>query len=246
MTSVYTWQRQLATAPDIAPTAATTGGQVTNDVFNRANQKYLSGFDQPQIFNISLNYTVPAWKSGKGLALKTASWVLRDWTLGTFLNYSSGLPIAAPAAQNQLATLLFRGTFANRVAGQPLFSQDLNCHCFDPNKDFVLNPSAWSQPAAGQWGTSAAYYNDYRYQRRPSENMAFGRTFRVKERATLNVRLEFNNIFNRTYMVNPVSANAQATQTVTNGKTSAGFGWINTASVLNPPRNGTLVARFQF
>jgi hypothetical protein len=47
-------------------------------------------------------------------------------------------------------------------------------------------------------------------------------------------------------MVNPVSANAQATQTVTNGKTSAGFGWINTASVLNPPRNGTLVARFQF
>jgi hypothetical protein len=145
-----------------------------------------------------------------------------------------------------LATLLFRGTFANRVAGQPLFSQDLNCHCFDPNKDFVLNPSAWSQPAAGQWGTSAAYYNDYRYQRRPSENMAFGRTFRVKERATLNVRLEFNNIFNRTYMVNPVSANAQATQTVTNGKTSAGFGWINTASVLNPPRNGTLVARFQF
>ena len=208
----------------------------SNDVFNRANQKYLSGFDQPQIFNVSLNYTVPAWKSGKGLALKTASWVLRDWTLGTFLNYSSGLPIAAPAAQNQLATLLFRGTFANRVAGQPLFSQDLNCHCFDPNKDFVLNPSAWSQPAAGQWGTSAAYYNDYRFQRRPSENMAFGRTFRVKERATLNVRLEFNNIFNRMRLPNPsVAGNFATAPTKFTTGTSTGLysGGFGTYSVLS-------------
>lgn len=246
LTSVYTWQRQLATAPDIAPTAATTGGQATNDVFNRANNKYLSGFDQPQIFNISANYTVPIFRFGKNMSSKVLSWGVRDWTLGVFVNYSSGLPIQSPAAQNQLATLLFRGTFANRVSGQPLFTQDLNCHCFDPNKEFVLNPAAWSQPAAGQWGTSTAYYTDYRFQRRPVENMAFGRTFRVKERANLNIRLEFNNIFNRTYPVNPVSANAQATQTITNGKTSAGFGWINTSSVLNPPRNGTLVARFQF
>jgi hypothetical protein len=76
--------------------------------------------------------------------------------------------------------------------------------------------------------------------------MAFGRIFRLTERANLSVRLEFNNIFNRTSQVNPVSANALATQTVTSGKTSAGFGWINTSSVLNPPRNGTLVARVTF
>jgi hypothetical protein len=174
------------------------------------------------------------------------SWGVRDWTLGAFVNYSSGLPILSPVAQNQLASQLFRSTYANRVSGEPLFTQDLNCRCFDPNKVFVLNPKAWAQPAAGQWGTSAAYYSDYRFQRRPTENMAFGRTFRFKERMNVNIRLEFNNIFNRTYLVNPVSTNSLATQTVTGGKTSAGYGWINTASVLNPPRNGTLVARFQF
>ena len=76
--------------------------------------------------------------------------------------------------------------------------------------------------------------------------MAFGRIFRLTERANLSIRLEFNNIFNRTSPVNPVSGNALATQTVTSGKTSAGFGWINTSSVLNPPRNGTMVARVQF
>lgn len=246
LTSAYTWQRQLATAPDIAPTAATTGGQVTNDVFNRSNNKYLSGFDQPQVINISANYTVPKANLGSNVGMKAVSWGLRDWTLGAFVNYASGLPIPSPTSQNALATLLFRGTYANRVSGQSPFTQDLNCHCFDPNKEFTLNPAAWAQPAAGQWGTSAAYYTDYRYQRRPTENMAFGRVFRINERANVNIRLEFNNIFNRTQQVNPVSANALATQTTTAGKTSAGFGWINTASVVNPPRNGTLVARLTF
>jgi len=33
----------------------------------------------------------------------------------------------------------------------------LNCHCFDPNKEFVLNPAAWTQPSAGQFGAAAAF-----------------------------------------------------------------------------------------
>ena len=51
----------------------------------------------------------------------------------------------------------------NRVPGQPLFTENLNCHCFDPSKTFVLNPAAWVNPPAGQYGTAAAYYSDYRF-----------------------------------------------------------------------------------
>ena len=54
------------------------------------------------------------------------------------------------------------------VPGQPLFLKDLNSHSVDPNKEFVLNPKAWSGPAPGEWGHSAVYYSDYRTQRRPS------------------------------------------------------------------------------
>jgi len=39
------------------------------------------------------------------------------------------------------------------VPGQPLFTQDLNCRCFDPNTTFVLNPKAWSDPAAASSGS---------------------------------------------------------------------------------------------
>jgi hypothetical protein len=47
---------------------------------------------------------------------------------------------------------------------------------------------AWENPPVGQYGTAAAYYSDYRLQRRPAENMPLRRTFRIKERATLNIR----------------------------------------------------------
>jgi len=136
----------------------------------------------------------------------------------------------------------------DRVPGQPLFLQNLNCHCFDPNSSFVLNPAAWVNPPAGQYGTAAAYYDDYRYQRRPVENMSLARNFRVREKMNLQIRAEFTNIFNRTEANNPVATNALATQTrnAVTGQTTAGFGWVNTGTVFAAPRAGQLVARFQF
>jgi hypothetical protein len=129
----------------------------------------------------------------------------------------------------------------------PLFTQDLNCHCFDPNTTFVLNPAAWMNPPQGQFGTAAAYYNDYRYERRPIETMSLGRMFRMKERANLQLRVEFVNIFNRTEVNNPTATNALATQLRTPaGQTTGGFGYINTGTTFAPPRQGSLVARFQF
>jgi len=145
-------------------------------------------------------------------------------------------------------------SYANHVPGVPLFTHDLNCHCFDPNKEFVLNPAAWTQPGPGQWGASAAYYDDYRSQRRPNENLGLGRAIRFRERYELNLRIEFANIFNRAEMPAPVSTNAAATpQRNSQGVPSAGFGQINTAGIgpatnIQTPtsRQGTAVVRFKF
>jgi hypothetical protein len=253
-TSNFTWSKNLSTGSASNVTVPGTGNAPINDVFNRKQNKYISQFDQPFIYNIALNYTLPVLNTNKAL-----SWALRDWTIGAFATYASGLPILAPYAQNNLNSLLLRnvntgatGTFANRVPGQPLFKQDLNCHCFDPNKEFVLNPAAWSDPAPGQFGTGAAYYTDYRYQRQPVENFAFGRTFRVGEKGmSFNIRAEFSNIFNRSRLPNGTTfstTNALATQTSTNGKPTAGFGFMNTASAPSTPasRQGSIVGRFTF
>jgi hypothetical protein len=239
-TYVFTWQKTLDVGAESDSPAGSTG-QV-NDVFNRRVNKNLSVYDQPLVSALAVNYTTPKLNGNRAL-----SWIVRDWQPSAFLQYASGMPILSPASTNNLNSMLFQSTFDNRVPGVPLFTQDLNCHCFDPNKTFVLNPAAWVNPPAGQFGTAAAYYGDYRYQRRPSENMGLGRMFRIKERMTLTIRAEFTNIFNRTEMANPTSTNILATQTHNAaGQNTAGFGWINTSSVAFQPRQGDLIARFRF
>jgi len=241
----FTWAKELQ--------AGTEGGTV-NDVFNSAQNKTLSGFSRPLVSTISANYRLPAWGKNKYL-----SQVVRDWTIGAVMSYSSGLPILAPTSTNNLSTLLFRSTFFNRVPGVPLFLNDLNCHCIDPTKTLVLNPAAWSNPADGQWGTSAPYYNDYRYQRRPAESMSFGRVFRIRESMALTIRMNFQNIFNRTQLNNPTASNPLAPTTCTGGSgavcstpagglLTGGFGFVNYVggSTFFPPRQGTLEMRFSF
>ncbi|HEY7338825.1 MAG TPA: carboxypeptidase regulatory-like domain-containing protein [Bryobacteraceae bacterium] len=249
--SAFTWAKQLTSG--VEDDFGRGGGVIINDAFNRANQKALSSYDQPFQFVISGSYTTPKW-SADSAGMKALSWVTRDWQIGTLLRYASGLPIASPASTNALATYLFQtgaggnqSTLFNRVPGVPLFTKDLNCHCFDPNTTFVLNPAAWSNPAAGQWGTAAAYYTDFRYQRRPVENISLGRVFRIKERASLQIRAEFTNMFNRTEMNNPSATNPLQTPTRNGaGQTTAGYGYVNVGTVFSPPRQGQLVARFQF
>jgi hypothetical protein len=157
----------------------------------------------------------------------------------------------APTANNNLINTLFQNTLANRVPGQLPFTVDLNCHCYDPNKTFALNPAAWVNPPAGQFGATAAYHSDYRTQRRPTENMNISRTWRVKERYSFNLRFELTNVFNRGFWGNPSATNAQATQTrLANGNTASGFGYMNAVTPGftggNVPRNGLIVGRFTF
>jgi hypothetical protein len=134
----------------------------------------------------------------------------------------------------------------NRVPGVNPFLVNLNCNCFNPATTLVLNPAAWSQPAAGQFGNAAAYYSDYRQERHPSENMNFGRVFRVRERLNFQIRAEFTNIFNRTIINAPSSTNIASPALMTHGAYTGGFGYISTASAGGQSRQGMLVARFSF
>jgi len=253
-TSTFSWSKALALGTEIGePNPGSTGNAVFNNVFDRNSNKYISRYDQPFFFNLSLTYTTP--KVGANRVLSS---VLSDWSVGGFVQYASGFPLQVPNGQTSLESYLFQGpSFANRVPGQPLYTLDLNCHCYDPNKTFVLNKDAWADPAPGTFGSSAGYYSDYRSQRRPMENMNIGRTFRVRESMNFSVRMEFTNVFNRAYWGDPTLTaltNPRLAQMYqSNGNPSAGFGRVlttgatafgTTANLL--PRQGVLVARFTF
>ena len=220
---------------------ANPGGQV-NNVFNRGVNKSITSFDQPFVFNVGYTYETPGFSSNR--LVRTA---VGGWTIGGLLEYSSGLPIASPQATTNQSSLLYQTTLMNRVPGVSLYLKDLNCHCIDPNKDFVLNPAAWANPAAGTFGNAAPYYSDFRYERRPLESMSVGRQIRLREKMSLQVRAEFFNIFNRTYLSNPsLTAPTQPQARNAAGIPTSGFGYINSTTLFSQPRNGQLVARFIF
>ncbi len=248
-TYAFTWAKELQNG---------TGGAIF-DVYNRDINKSLSTLSRPLVSVLSANYTTPRWGVNR-----IVSEVTGGWMLGAVMQYGSGVPIAAPASNNQLGNSIFQSANMTRVPGQALFLKDLNCHCIDPNKDLVLNPAAWTDATRGNFGSTAIYFNDYRGQRIPSESMSLARIFRIREGMQLSLRAEFSNIFNRTFLNDPSSTNpttattcllnsgASATGTACGSagnlrNLTAGFGFINPNSVPVPgPRNGTIVARFSF
>ncbi|MBV9769887.1 MAG: TonB-dependent receptor [Bryobacterales bacterium] len=268
----YTYQKELTNGVNSNTSYLTPNAPLINDVFNPALDKQISGFDIPQALVIAFTYTTPKFSAENG-GLKAVSWLARDWSISGLLRYQSGMLIRTPPSNNNLLTELGVGTsnnpalwgggttFYNRVPGQPLFLVDPNSH-FDPTTQLVLNPAAWTDAPPGTFGTSAPYYNDFRWQRQPAESLGVGRVFRIKEGFSLQVRAEFQNVFNRLFFSPPADAvglfGSPSTNPATpvahgnslgstSGLLSGGYGyvnWLNGAGAT--PRSGQLVARFTF
>jgi len=248
----FTWSRAL--------------DSISGDIFNpSAYGKSIQATDQPFLFTTNILYQTQTWTSNRWLALAT-----KDWQFGALLQYGSGLPLAPPTATTT-NNLNFSGNSEQIPTGQPFFLKNLNCGCINPYQDQVLNPAAWTNPAAGTFGPGPApgfgvnglYYTNFRQARRPQENFNFGRNFRIRERMVFSIRAEFVNIFNRTQIGNPSTVNPAGGLTHNNlGQLSGGFGVLNltvppgvapstTANgvvgmLYQQPRQGTIVARFTF
>jgi hypothetical protein len=223
------------------------------------SNKSLQTTDQPFLFNANILYTTQRYEFIKSRIL---SLLIRDWAAGAFVEYGSGLPLTPPTDTNQN---FIGGSEQFRVPGQPLYVKNLNCGCINPYSDQVLNPAAWANPAAGTFGPAlGTLYGEFRSARRPQENLNFGRTFRFKEHMSFSIRAEFTNLFNRTQIGNPsTSAPAAAISHNSAGQVTGGFGTINetvsgpntaptytqnavVGQLYQPPRSGTLIARFSF
>ena len=260
--AAYTWAKELVNGANGDTSYLTVQAPVINDVFNHDQNKQLSSLGRPHALVINFNYVTPGFNSSDSTGMKLLNHLVRDWTFAGVIRYESGALLRVPGSNNGLLTQLNRGpennpatwgggrTFFNRVPGQPLLLKDPNCHCIDPTKDLVLNKDAWVDSPPGQFSDTAAYYSDYRWQRQPSESMSFGRDFRLaKEGAVrLNVRAEFQNVFNRLFMSSPSALNAAAiTTSTTTGLLTGGYGYVNYINGAGSrPRTGQIVARLIF
>ena len=107
----------------------------------------------------------------------------------------------------------------------------------------TLIGSCW----CGEFGTSAPYLNEFRWQRQPLESLGIGRNFALdrERRISFQIRAEFQNIFNRLFLASPVSvssgslgfnatagANPVAPVTSENGRLKGGYGYVVAETLL--------------
>ena len=247
----------------------------STDPFNRRNGRDVGAFDLPHQLRLTLQYQVPELRNS-GLAVvsnRAVSQVLSGWGIGAYLAYQSAGIVGRPTSNGTTPISQFLGygpgsaqlktdangnymnpwsvnwtDYSGTVHTDPI---DINCHCFDPTKTVVLNPAAWSNIPDGQFGAQQGTLRFYRGVRQPEENVNFSRNFRFKERVTLNVRVEFNNIMNRMRLPGPVGGNFATNPTLftsgaNTGLYSGGFGTMSVLSGTSGQRTGTFVGRITF
>jgi hypothetical protein len=245
------------------------------DVFNRSLGKDLAGSDRPHQFRLSADYIVPRIpESVPVLGNKIVALLLSDWGIGWYMQYQSAGALGRPAngATQPISDWLGRGPGGAQLRigedGKPMNPWsvnwvdnkgrqrtdpiDINCRCYDPAKTIVLNPAAWESVPNATWAAQQTTIRYFRGTRIPQENANFSRNFRFGEggKVTLQVRMEFNNVFNRLRLPNPTSGgNFNANPTLVNGVYTAGFGTygnITGGIGVGAQRSGLLIGRLTF
>jgi hypothetical protein len=178
----YTWSHALS---DVPLTSFTSG---TTDPFNYHLDYGDADLDRRQTFVANAVYQMPSFKSWG----PAGNAFLGGWQLNTIISFYGGVPLDVYSAVNPnynglAATPANGGLRPNLVSGQPIYADK-----GDPLN--YLNPLAFALPPPGQFGNLSRGL-----VRQPSitnVDFSLNKNFALSERARLQFRAEFFNLFN--------------------------------------------------
>jgi hypothetical protein len=230
----FTWAKTITDADSILP--GTNGGisQVQNTA-NLSQEKALSSQDVPYMFTGAFLYQLPFGKGKPMLTHGIAGAVLGGWEIGSVLRYQTGIPISfgcatgVPGWQNcirfnrqsasPLNPAVTNGTFnpftQNYFSPVCSYVAQAGCAFADPNTELTAAGSTTTvQQARGGayfFGDFPRNNSDARTPNFYNEDFSVLRNFPLYERATLQLKAEFLNAFNRHIFsapnVSPYAAN---------------------------------------
>lgn len=183
-------------------------------------ERGLSSFDQRHLMNLQMQYSTGMGVGGGALVGGWKGRLLKEWTFTSQITAGSGFPLtpvylAAVSGTGVTGSIRPAATGASPYAAPP---------------GYFLNPAAYAAPTPGNWGNAGR--NSIIGPAQFSLSASMGRTFRIKDRVMIDLRIDSANVINH---VTFPSWNTTVT--------SAQFGLPNAA---NPMRSvqTTLRARF--
>jgi hypothetical protein len=203
----YTVSKNLTDADSAGPGVAGFTGTnefIGQNSYDRSAEKAVSELDTPQALVVSFFYELPVGRGKKYLSGGGATdRILSGWSVSGILSYHSGLPteVYGPCTQLLASSVLYAGcefTGAARVnvaQGVSLTNKSSN---FNTATTPFWNPAAFSQPADFTFGDEPRSLSNARTFGGRNEDFTIGKKTRLfGEKATLDFRAEFFNIFNR-------------------------------------------------
>ena len=182
---------------------------IAQDWQNARAERGRSPFDQRHAFSVQVQYTSGTGLHGGAFAGGWTGALLKQWTVSSQITVGSGLP-QTPVYLAPVPGTAFTGVLRPDSTGAPLYAAPAG---------LFLNPAAYAPPAAGQWGNAAR--SSIEGPATLQMNSSLTRTFQVKDRYSLDFRIDASNLLNHvTY---------RAWNTVVN---SANFGLPSAANAM--------------
>jgi len=148
---------------------ATAGAQAVNDIFNRGQNKSIAAESQPFVLSTGYTYRVPTLAVSNGLLSgRLVRNVLRDWTLSGDMRYASGPADRVSHGDQHLSTVLFPQYLRQPGARRSAVHRQPQLPLCQPQQPIRAESGGVDGTGHRAVGHAAAYYNDYRYQRRPA------------------------------------------------------------------------------
>jgi hypothetical protein len=179
-------QTQNSFSPPVAPSPATAQSNmsIAQNWLNLRAERSLSSFDQRHLLTALLQYTTGMGSGGGTLLGGWRGALLKEWTFQTQITAGSGFP-ETPLYLQAVPGTGFTGTIRPDYTGAPLYAA--------PSSLFV-NPAAFVAPTTGAWGNAGR--NTITGPAQFTLNAALGRTFRLTDRYSLDLRVDSINALN--------------------------------------------------
>jgi carboxypeptidase family protein len=235
----YVWSKSNDNIPIATDVTSATLGRLIVMPYNFPNFKSLdqgpSDFDFRQNFVVSYVWQLPALSNSNRVLREVAG----SWVISGITTAQSGPPITVLAGTDQSLTGI--GQDSVNVVSQNFYRSG-PCANVAPCVNYLV-PSSFAAPALGTFGTlgkgalrGPGFFNT---------DAGIYKNFPIKERATIQFRAEFFNIFNRANFYSPGVAAATGYSPGSQGAaiSGAGFGDITAA---RDPRIGQLALKLVF
>jgi hypothetical protein len=178
----YTFSKSI---DDAAPGASGAAGAFTaQDWRNPGAERALSSFDQRHKGEISFRYTTGMGSKGGIFSKGWKGGLYKEWNITTEIGAGSGLP-QTPVYSYTIAGTGVTGPMRPDLTGESVYAAPAGLR---------LNPAAYKAPAPGHWG--AAGRNSIIGPSQFTMNASLGRSYKTRDRTTLNLNINVNNLLN--------------------------------------------------